>query len=75
MKQCSRKLLAGYYVMRCQLLCETRVKDREHSSVMMFFNIWRVLELTCSRQSYLSEVETIPIPEEQSQANSKKLIQ
>ena len=71
MKQCSRKLLAGYYVMRCQLLCETRV----NSSVMMFLNIWRVLELTCSRQSYLSEVETIPIPEEQSQANSKKLIQ
>ena len=28
---------------------------------MMFFNAWKVLELTCSRQSYLSEVGTIPM--------------
>ena len=57
--------------MRYQLLYETRVKDRERSSVMMFFNVWKMLELTCSGQSFLSEVETITMPEEQGQANSK----
>ena len=28
---------------------------------MIIFNAWKVLELTCSRQSYLSEVEPIPM--------------
>lgn len=44
MKQSSRTLLAGHYVLRCLLLCETTVKESESSSVKTYLNIRRVLE-------------------------------
>ena len=75
MKQYSRTLQAGYYVLPCQLICETQVKNRERASVIMLFNVWKVPELFCSKQSYLDECENITIPEEQSQANSEELFQ
>ena len=75
MKQYSRTLQAGSFVLPCQLLCETQVEDRERSCVMMLFNVWKVPELSCSEQSYLDEFEYITIPEEQSQANSEELFQ